>query len=177
MSKCIYTESDVTDSAAQLILTDVSLDGSVRSFAQQRFKKAFPKAYEALIQMLTLSNSNKDNKNYGVKVGDVIWTTAGGNKHLGFCVVRESANRPLNTKAVKLCMKSAREKARSLKNEYVGMDLFASDTPEEWSSIVGIIEDNLEEIQGVVCVPTNRDLLDVLDFLPGSKKFTMIKSQ
>ena len=177
MSKCIYTESDVTNSASQLIITDVSLDGSVRSFAQQRFKRSFPKAYEAVIQMLKISDHKKDDKTYGAKVGDVIWTTSGGNKHLGFCIVRESANKPLNTKAVKLCMKSAREKARSLKKEYVGMDLFASDTPEEWASIVGIVEDNLEEIQGVVCIPTNDALVKVLENLPGSNEFKIMKNK
>lgn len=174
MSKCLYTEAVITQSGAQLIVNAINLDGKPFSENDKEFKRAFPEAWNALDQMLKPQVDDPATK---VNVGDVIWIMTGGNKHIGFCIVKEHSDDTINKKAVGLCIKSAKNKARELNCEYVGMNLFASDTPNDWASIVGIIEHELEEIQGVVCIPTNDELIKVLETLPGSRNFKMITNK
>ena len=171
MNKAIYTESDITQTGAQLILCSVSLDGTIANIAEQKFKRAFPDAYATMLSMLNAPVEDK----LKARLGDVIWVTTSGNRHIGFGIVKKSCTEAINTKALKLIMKSAREKAKALQKEYVGMDLFASDTPQEWAAIVGIIETELKEIQAVVCIPTNDALMKVLEALPGEKTFRAIQ--
>jgi len=172
MSKCVYTESEITQSGAQLIICSIALSGLTDKTEETKFKRSFPESWNAAKQML---NCTVDNELNEVRVGDVIWTRTGGGKHIGFCVVRENDKDVANKEAVRLCVSSAKTKARSLKNKYVGMDLFASDTPQQWADIVNIVEDSLEEIQGVVCIPTNDELVSVMENLPGSNDFRMIE--
>ena len=172
MSKCLYTESDVTQSAGQLLICSADLNGE-KTKEEKNFARCFPNSWNVAKEMLRCQID--DDHDTEVRLGDVIWTRTGGGKHIGFCVVKEDGK--INRSAVSLCINSAKNKARELNIEYVGMGLFGCNTAKDWADIVPIVEFSLEEIQGVVCVPTNRDLLDVLDFLPGSKKFTMIKSQ
>ena len=124
--------------------------------------------------MLSMIKANVEEK-YKARVGDVIWVSPGGNRTIGFAIVRESSSSPINTKALKAVMKSAHNKAKELQIEYVGMGLFACDTPQEWGNIVNIVEKELGDIQGVVCIPTNDALLKVLDSLPGSKDFMAVR--
>ncbi len=101
------------------------------------------------------------------KLGDVVWTQTSGNKYIGFCIVKRNKNAPINKKALRLCLYSAANKAKTLNNKYLGMDLFCCKDGKEWSNIVKIIENCLEDIQNIVCIPTNEKLVDVLEQLPG----------
>lgn len=168
--KCLYTESDITYTAAQIMVCAVSLDGKVGNVQQQKFKRAFPDAYNAMLSMI---NANVEEK-FRAKLGDVIWVQTSGNKHIGFCIVKEKIDDIVHSKALRLCLKSIVKKAKALNHDYIGMDLFACDTPEEWGSIVNIIEKELKDIQAVVCIPTNDALVRVLDSLPGPKTFRKI---
>jgi len=171
MSKCLYTEADVTQSGAQLLICSISLDGKTSRQYEKHFKRAFPESWNVADSML---KCDVDNENTDVNVGDVIWTRTGGNKHIGFCVVNKEFEDEINKDAVKLCINSAKLKARELNINYVGMDLFASKSPQEWASIVGILESSLEEIQGIVCIPDNDALTAVMENLPGSNNFTVV---
>ena len=173
MKKCLYTEADITQTGSQIILHGISLDGIPRGRQDRHFKHAFPDAWNVVQSML---NSDIEDEDTDVNVGDVIWANQGGNRHIGFCIVRESSDSEINKIAVSLCMRSAAKKAKELNLEYVGMGLFGSDTSKEWANIVEEIEENLGNIQSVVCIPTNDELTDVLENLPGSHNFTMIKS-
>lgn len=168
--KIFYTENDITQTASQLIICSVSLDGSIKNISEQKIKRAFPEAFQTVYSML---KSNVDEK-IKPRLGDVIWVTTSGNRHIGFGIVRKTCDDVINTKAIKAIMKCSKNKAISLKKEYIGMDLFGCDTAEEWSAIVGIIEEELKEIQAVVCIPTNEALMKVLESLPGSKDFKAI---
>jgi len=170
MSKCLYTEAEVTQSGAQLLINAISFDDVKRN----KFRHAFPEAWKAMRDMVICKVDDPSNK---VNVGDVIWTQQGGNKHIGFCIIKEHEESDINKKAVGLCMKSARNKARELNCKYVGMDLFASKTPQDWANIVDIVENELQEIQGIVCIPTNDELVKVLENLPGSRNFRMITNK
>jgi len=179
MTKCFYTESDVTQSASQLLICSISLDGKSEKNQEKHFKRAFPDSWKAAKNLLKYGDNEEiniyDKDDNKPKLGDVIWTQTGGNKHIGYCIVRNHEEENVNKDAVKLCIISAKNKARELKLEYIGMDLFASNGPEEWADIVDIVEDGVEEIQGVVCIPTNDALVSVMDNLPGPKTFRMIK--
>ena len=165
--KSYYTENDITNTASQLMMCSVCLDGSISNIQDQRFKNAFPDAYTTMLSMVKADVEEK----YKARLGDVIWVRPGGNKTIGFAIVRETSTSPINTKAIRAVMKSAHNKAKELKIKYVGMGLFACDTPNEWASIVDIIEESLKDTQAVVCIPTNDALLKVLDSLPGTKNF------
>ena len=105
MSKCLYTEAVVTQSGAQLLINAISLDIEKKN----EFGKAFPEAWNVMNDML---KCDVDDPNARAHLGDVIWTQQGGNKHIGFCIVKEHEDSNINKKAVGLCMKSARNKAR-----------------------------------------------------------------
>jgi hypothetical protein len=169
MSKCLYTEADVTQSGAQLIICSTSLDGQTSSLREKHFRRAFPAAWEVADKMLSIKVDEAES----ARLGDVIWAQPGGNRHIGFCIVKENDSDVVHKDAVALAMTSAKNKARELNIQYVGMDLFASESGKDWADIVGVVEENLEEIQGVVCIPTNRQLNAVLSNLPGSKDFIM----
>jgi hypothetical protein len=169
--KIYYTENDITNTAAQLMMCSVCLDGSISNIQDQRFKRAFPDAYYAMLSMI---KSNVEEK-LRPHIGDVIWVNPGGNRTIGFSIVRESSSSSINIKALRAVIKSAHNKAKEMGIQYVGMGLFACDTPQEWGSIVTIIEKELGDVQGVVCIPTNDALLKVLDSLPGSKDFVAVR--
>ena len=165
--KSYYTENDITNTAAQLMVCSITLDGSITNIQDQRFKRAFPDAYNTMLSMLKAPVDAK----LKPKLGDVIWVRQGGNRTLGFAIVKESSDSPINMKAVRAVMKSTHNKAKELNINYVGMGLFACDTAQEWASIVDVLEESLKDTQSVVCIPTNDALLKVLDALPGSKNF------
>lgn len=171
--KAYYTENDITNTASQLMICSINLDGSVVNIQDQRFKRAFPEAYNAMISMLKAPVDEK----LKPRLGDVIWVKIGGNRTLGFAIVKESSNSSINMKAIRVAMKSAHNKAKELELEYVGMGLFASDTPSEWASVVDVIEESLKDTQAVVCIPTTDALIKVLDALPGSKDFVATYNQ
>jgi hypothetical protein len=173
MSKCLYTEADVTQSGAQLLINAISLDGKILSDKTKKFQHAFPEAWKAMRQMLTNTMDLQDVET-DVNVGDVLWLTQGGNKYIGFCIVKKTSEHDINKEAIKATIRSTRNKAKELGIKYVGMDLFASETPQDWAEIVDDVEEALGEIQGVVCIPTNEELVNVMENLPGSKNFKMI---
>ena len=178
MSKCLYTESEVTQSGAQVLITAMTLNGETDKHSK-KFQHAFPGAWEVMGQMRLgdhAEHTDENSENLTVNLGDVIWSHQGGNRQIGFCFVKESEKGDINKKAVALCIKSAVNKAKSLGIGYVGMDLMGCKDGKEWADIVDIVENSLGECKGFVCIPTNEELVDVLENLPGPNSFQIFKS-
>lgn len=164
--KCIYTEAEVTMSGAQLLACAINEDGQPIGKSERKFIKIFPEAYGVVKKMMMSDAADPP------RLGDVIWATQGGNKHIGFCIVRKGGDEEkLHSLAVKACMKSIGNKAKELNHKYVGMDLFGSDNSSEWNDVVEDIEETLTDTQPVICIDTNEKLVDVLSHLPGGSNF------
>ena len=171
--KIIYTEADVTSSGAQLLICPASLDNLYSTTHERRFRRAFPEAAKVVGQMLT--ESNIVTKDMLPHISDVIWVETPGNKHLGFCLIRETRDDDINMNALKVALKSVNQKAIDLEQPVIGMDLFACETPKDWIEIVDVVEKSLPSVQAFVCMwsdipgEANKLLNEVIDSLPGPK--------
>jgi hypothetical protein len=172
--KVIYTESDITKSAATLLICPFSLDKLYATTLERRFRRAFPDTTKVAEVMLTPSKLVE--KDMMPALGDVIWTEAGGNqmfqecpahRTIGYCLVRETREDDININALQAVMESVTRKAKELGEVVVGMDLFGCEDSRDWAGIVSTIENTLQ-VQAVVCVPNNALLCRVVDSLPGS---------
>lgn len=164
--KCIYTEAELTITGAQILACAIDENGIPVSDNEIKVAKFFPDAYKAVEQIF---NSNMDSP---PSLGDVIWSTQGGNKHIGFCVVKRGNE--ISEKAVAACMKSCNSKASELQHKYIGMDLFGSNNSKDWNLVVDSIEENLPSTQAIVCIHTNDKLVEVMSNLKGGSKFKVI---
>lgn len=160
--KCFYTENEITETGSQIIVCDISDDGVATTPQQLAFKKAFPDAFQTFTHFF-----NSEKFDIVPRLGDVVWVHTSGNKHIGFCVIRKGGVLMIN--ALTAALKSIKNKADSLNLEYVGMGKFGFEKGIEWSNIVDHIENSLDNIQPIICIPTNEELIDVIDNLPGSK--------
>ena len=173
--KCLYTEALLSQSGSQLVIYPVAkhrLDVT----AEKEIKRVWPDAWMSFNDLMEMARSAdlEMPEEEQPQVGDVVWVETGGNKTLGFCIVREDYNSEINTKALKPVFNSVAKKAKQLGIEYYGMDLFSCRDGREWADIVDEVEQNSMEVQAIVCIPTNELLEDVMTELEGNE-FRAIK--
>lgn len=169
MTKCLYTESDVTKTGGTIVVTGISMDMNWQGLEQKKFAHTFGGAYKSIQMMVDpkFSPGEDFKEESRPALGDVIWLRTGGNQMIGFGIVKKRGEDPIHTEALKTVFKNYNAKAKEMKTPLIGMDVYGSDSGEDWASIHEIIEEELTDCQAVVCVPTNELLLDVLDHLPG----------
>ena len=172
MMKCIYTESDVTKSACQLLISPLSLDALYATTMERGFQRCFPEAMKVARQMLT--KSTVVTEDMLPHMSDVIWVDTPGGRTTGFCIVRETRGDDINKTALRAGMKSVNRKATELEQPVIGLDLFGCETAMDWAEIVDIIEEELNEVQVVICIPTNKLLNEVIDILPGDEEIKVL---
>ncbi len=170
--KCIYTESDITKSACQLLVSPISLDALYTTSMEREFQRCFPEATKVARQMLT--KSTVVTEDMLPHMSDVIWVDTPGGRTTGFCIVRETRDDHINKKALRAGMKSVNRKAGELGQPVIGLDLFGCETAEDWAEIVDLIEEELNDVQVVVCIPTNKLLNEVIDILPGDEEIKVL---
>ena len=103
-------------------------------------------------------------------VGDVIWTHTSGNQYIAAGIWQESPTLPINFDALRLIMRSVKRKAEELGQLVVSMPLLTRDHDLDlWNFIYPIIEDEFRDvdIQAIVHIPTEEELLAVLDNIGG----------
>lgn len=178
MAECLYTESLIESSGAQLIVYAAERNREELSSHETNIKRVQPDAWTAFNDLMETARAKETDLSPEElpRVGDVIWVQTGGNKTIGFCLVRESLNTAINKKAIKPIFKSIANKAKELGINYCGMDTFSCTSGKEWSEISEEIEEYSADVTPIVCVPTNELLEDVLTSLPG-KQFKMIKAK
>lgn len=175
--KCLYTEAILSQTGSQLLIYPVAKT-RLNIDAESEIKRVWPDAWMSFNDLMEMSRDPELEmpEKELPRVGDVVWVQTGGNKTIGFCIVREDYDSEINTKALKPVFKSVANKAKSLEIEYYGMDLFSCKDGREWANIVGEVEKNSMGVQAVVCIPTNELLEDVMTELEGNQ-FKVIKSK
>lgn len=104
------------------------------------------------------------------RVSDVIWTHTSGNQYVGAGIWQEKPDGPIDFEALRLIIASARNKAEELGQLVVSMPLITRDHDLDlWNFVYPIIEKEFEgvDIQVVVHIPTETELLAVLDNMGG----------
>jgi hypothetical protein len=157
--KCIYTESLIIDSGAQIILCPTNAE-NVMDKEQELFQHCFPEAKKSLENMFTASDHGEEQP----RLGDVIWFQPSQNRYIGFCIVRNTPMDEISLPALEVCCKSVNKKCIEFQQVCVGMGQFDCNG-DDWSKIVDTIEDTLEP-QLVVCLPKNEILMDFVNKLP-----------
>ena len=175
MTKCVYLESDVTKASAPVLASAISLYMNWQGMEQKKFAHTFSGPYKSIMLMLDPNfTSSKMKDEDAPKLGDVIWLRAGGGQMVGFGIVKEKAEDPIHKEAVEIVFKNYNRKLKEMKLPLIGIDLYGCETGKEWVDIVDTIEDQLTDCQAVVCIPTNKLLVEVLDELPGEFAATAI---
>lgn len=104
------------------------------------------------------------------RVSDIIWVHTSGNQYIGCGVWQETPDAPINFDALKLIIASARKKAEELDQLVISMPLITRNNDLDlWNFIYPIIEKEFEgvDIQVIVHIPTEEELLQVLDNMGG----------
>lgn len=103
-------------------------------------------------------------------ISDVIWTHTSGNQYIGCGIWNDTPDGPIDFDALRLIIASARKKAEELDQLVISMPLITRDHDLDlWNFIYPIIEKEFEgvDIQIVVHIPTEEELLKVLDNMGG----------
>lgn len=103
-------------------------------------------------------------------IGDVIWTHTSGNQYLAGGIWQETPTSPVNFDALRLIAKSVCRKAKELEQIVVSMPLLTRGHDHQlWNFIYPIIEKEFTnvDIQVIVHIPTEDELLQVLDTMGG----------
>jgi len=101
------------------------------------------------------------------EVGDVIWTHTSGNQYIATGIWREKPDGPIDFNALRLICKSVSRKATELSQRYISMPLITEDL-SLWNFVYPIIEESLDDhVQGIVHIPTEEQLLTVLESIGG----------
>lgn len=101
------------------------------------------------------------------ETGDVIWTHTSGNQYIASGIWRDEPNGPIDFNALRLICKSVNNKAKELGQPYVSMPMIADDL-SIWNFVYPIIEESFDdEVQVIVHIPTETQILKVLDSIGG----------
>ena len=179
--KILYAEGKLHNAGQQILVTAVGVNKEYLSLKQKQFRMTFPDVDNIIDKVY-------DSCNYAVlaapgsqeppKLGDVIWVETSGGKIIANCVIYDASHH-LNIQAIEACIKSVRDKAETIEQPVIAMDLLETDrngqaTLEDWSDIVSTIENILEDMQVIVYIPEKNDLIYVIEHLPGGKNFRKI---
>ena len=101
------------------------------------------------------------------ETGDVIWTHTSGNQYIASGIWRDEPEGPIDFNALRLICKSVNNKAKELGQSYVSMPMIVDDL-SIWNFVYPIIEESFdEEVQVVVHIPSETQILQVLDSIGG----------
>ncbi len=107
------------------------------------------------------------------EVGDVIWTHTSGNQHIACGIWQDGPDSEIDFGAFRLICKSVLNKAKELNQLVVSIPLLTlKDDLEIWKVAYPIIEDVFkgEDVQVVCHIPTEKELVHVLDAIGGTIK-------
>jgi len=106
-------------------------------------------------------------------VGDVIWTHTSGNQHIACGIWQEGPDSEIDFGAFRLICKSVLNKAKELNQLAVSIPLLTlKDDINIWNIVYPIIEDEFasEDVQVICHIPTEKELVHVLDSIGGNIK-------
>lgn len=104
------------------------------------------------------------------RVSDIIWVHTSGNQYIGCGVWQETPDGSIDFDALRLIVASAKRKAEELDQLVISMPLITKNHDLDiWNFIYPIIEREFDDadIQVIVHIPTENELLQVLDNMGG----------
>lgn len=168
--KILYTLGNYIYSGHQVICYAINN----KNECVEDFQKEAEKCFAASMQPKNLmfqDHTNLEGMNAEPPmVGDVIWTHTSGNQYIAAGIWQESPTAPINFDALRFIMRSVKRKAEELEQLVVSMPLLTRNHDLDlWNFIYPIIEKEFEgtDIQVIVHIPTEEELLSLLDNMGG----------
>ena len=165
--KILYTLGNFVYSGHQVLLYTINAENNPVEEYQKLTEKCFA---------VSLTPKNDMFKKFDAdhveppRVSDIIWVHTSGNQHIGVGLWQETSTSPINFDALHLIIASARKKAEELDQLVISMPLITRDHDLDlWNFIYPIIEKEFEgvDIQVIVHIPTEKELLQVMDNIGG----------
>ena len=166
--KILYTLGNFVYSGHQILLYTIN----EKNDPVEEYQKFAEKCFAASLQ----PKNDMFKKFAGVdpveppRVSDIVWVHTSGNQYIGCGVWQESPTSPVNFDALRLIIASARKKAEELNQLVISMPLITRDHDLDlWNFIYPIIEEEFAgvDIQVIVHIPTEEELLQVIDNMGG----------
>lgn len=165
--KILYTLGNFCHSGHQVLLYTINEKNDPAEEYQQFAEKCFATSLIPKNQMFEKLDTDPVEP---PRVSDIIWVHTSGNQYIGCGVWQESPTSPINFDALHLIMASARKKAEELGQLVISMPLITREHDLDlWNFIYPIIEEEFKDIdiQVIVHIPTEKELLTVLDNIGG----------
>jgi len=165
--KILYTLGNFVYSGHQVLIYTINAKNETTEEYQEFADKVFAASMAPKNNMFKEMNTDPVEP---PRVSDVIWTHTSGNQYIGAGIWQETPNGPIDFDALRLVIASARNKAEELGQIVVSMPLITRDHDLDlWNFVYPIIEKEFEgaDIQVVVHIPTETELLAVLDHMGG----------
>jgi len=168
--KILYTLGNYIYSGHQVLCYTINNKNECLEDFQKETEKCFAASMAPKNQIFTDMSQLEGMNAEPPIVGDVIWTHTSGNQYIASGIWQESPTAPVNFDALRLIMRSVKRKAEELGQPVVSMPLLTRDHGLDlWNFIYPIIEDEFRnvDIQVIVHVPTEKELLALLDNMGG----------
>ena len=169
--KILYTLGNFVYSGHQVLIYTINAKNESEEEYQKFADKCFAASFSPMRNMFTnIDAIDADEAASPPAASDVIWTHTSGNQYIGAGIWQETAGGPIDFDALRLIIASARKKAEELDQLVISMPLLTRDHDLDlWNFIYPIIEKEFEgvDIQVVVHIPTETELLAVLDNMGG----------
>jgi hypothetical protein len=169
--KILYTLGNFTSSAHQVVLYTINRENKMVENYQIMAEKCFDELLRPKNQIFM--NQQDDMNAQLPSVSDVIWVQTSGSQWIAVGIWQETTDSEVDPEGFRKILRSVAKKAVQLKQPMVSMPLLVlNDNLDMWNMMYPIIEDELgkEKIQAIVHIPTEEQLLAVLDTIGGEIK-------
>lgn len=165
LMKLLYVEQPIEYSGEQVVLYPCQPDWENPTKEQTRMMLQFPSLADSIKD--TLNTFKQDEFESGQiplpESGDVMWThTPGNNRMIAHCMIYDRNGELMVDRLAKM-FQSIQKKLDEFDQNIFAMTLMGKSV-DDWMMIFPIIESNLFA-QGVVYIPTNEELVEVLERL------------
>lgn len=165
--KILYTLGNFVYSGHQVLLYTINAENNPTEEYQKLTEKCFSASLTPKNDMFKKFDTDPVEP---PSVSDIIWVHTSGNQYIGCGIWQELSTSPINFDALRLIIASARKKAEELGQLVISMPLITRDHDLDlWNFIYPIIEEEFKDvdIQVIVHIPTEEELIAVLDSIGG----------
>ena len=168
--KILYTMGNFVFSGHQVIFYTINNKNENTEDFQKEAEACFSSSFAPKNQMFQPMDSLEGMDANPPAVGDVVWTQTSGGQHIAAGIWQKEPGGPIDFDALQLIVRSVKRKAEDLKQNVISMPLITQDHDHNlWNLIYPIIEKEFVgvDIQVVVHIPTENELLQVMDNMGG----------
>jgi hypothetical protein len=164
--KLLYLEQPINNSGEQIVMYDCQNDFQNPNDNQTLIEETFPSVTESIVGLIG-SIANPDIPGDPPEQGDVLWThTPGNNRVIAHCMMYDIHGKMDFGRLPKM-FQSIDQKIEALGQDCFAMTLMGYN----WNEVWPILEENVKA-QGVVYIPTNEQLVRVLEGLGNVQMFS-----